>query len=268
MEQMETEWIFPLSAEQFFFLTQIMGVHHIAGFKDPFRGYLSTELEAQYKLIEQELVKNDFLISKDGAIGYDLNEMLGASVAATGSENVIFVKKFIAGVGEFEGYFYFMPNIVVERTRDDINDIILAPVADAVLSINAMKGLFPLTLRSRSTNPSIIISECTWEQWDRLERKEKLDLLISSGCASDLAEDILNVFYSANRSGSMVFMKRNGYMWHQEGYHYAHLGEELYLVRELSEDRIQIEPYKPDMIKQALDQFIGYLDLPGIKGVG
>lgn len=267
MDQMETEWTFPLSAEQFFFLTQIMGVHHVAGFKDPFQGYLSSELETQYKLIEQDLVKEGYLISKEGGIGYDLNEMLGASIAATGSENVIFVKKFIADVGQFEGYFYFMPNIVVERTCDDINDMILTPVANAVLSINVIKGLFPLTLRSRSTNPSIIIPECTWEQWDGLEKREKLDLLISSGCATDMAEDILNVIYSANRSGSMVFMKRSGYMWHQEGYHYAQLGEELYLVRELSSDSIQIEPYKPDMIKKALNQFIGYLDLPGNKGV-
>lgn len=62
--ELTEEWSFQLSPKEFFFLTQLVGVRHIANFDDPYRGYLAKELEEEYKVIEKTFVDKGYLVPK------------------------------------------------------------------------------------------------------------------------------------------------------------------------------------------------------------
>lgn len=265
--ELTEEWSFQLSPEEFFFLTQLVGVRHIANFDDPYRGYLAKELEAEYKVIEKTFVEKGYLVPKQEGTGYDMNEMLAYCIAACGSADVMHVSKKIEGTGKYEGHYYFTPRIVVEQTADEIGGIVLVPVADAQLTLEAMKGFFPLTLQYKSPAKKAVIKDCTWDQWNQLTEVDQRNRLVQAGHTEEQAELALDIFSNGERSGSMMFMKRHGLMWHQEDYHYAQWGDKLYLAVELTEGTLQFQPYKPAILKKALLRFADQIEKLDGKGV-
>lgn len=265
--ELQEEWAFELSPEEFFFLTQLVGVRYIANFEDPYRGYLAKELEEEYKLIEKTFISKGYLIPKADGAGYDMNEMLAYCIAACGSADVMHVSKQIEGTGKYEGHYYFTPRIVVEQTVNESGDIRIVPVADANITLEAMKGFFPLTLQYRSAAKKAIIKDCTWEQWNQLTEDDRRNRLIQAGHTEEQAMLALEIFNNGERSGSMMFMKRQGLKWHQEDYHYAQWGDKLYLAVELTEGTLQLQPYKPSTVKKALLRFADQMEKLEGKGV-
>lgn len=258
MEQ--TEWIYPLTQQEFFFLAQMLGIRDIADYEDPYRGYLMQELEEEYKQVQEQLVEKRYLIPQENGKGFNVDEMLGLSIAACGTEHAISIDKSIAGTGEFKGLFYFTSNIVVERTSEEQHDIVLTPVANAKLSLELMERIFPLTLKY-NVGKAIEIKGQNWKIWKQLDREGKYHVLMKAQCSEEIANSILDVFEKGERSGSISFWNRNGYSWSKETYHYAQYGTKLYLVTEPSTDRLKIQPYKPHIIKKALERFGQQFDM-------
>ncbi|MEW4372811.1 hypothetical protein [Paenibacillus kandeliae] len=258
MEQ--AEWMYPLTEQEFFFLVQMVGIRDIASYEDPYRGYLMQELEEEYKQVEEQLVAKGYLIPQENGTGFNMDEMLGLSIAACGTGNVISIQKSIAGTGDYDGLFYFTNPIVVERTSEEQHDIVLTPVANAKLSLELIERIFPLTLKY-NVGKAVEMKGHTWQSWKQLDREVKYAALLKADCTEEIANSILDVFEKGERSGSISFLNRNGYSWSKESYHYAQQGAKLYLVTEPSTDRLKIQPYKPHVIKKALERFAQQFDM-------
>jgi len=255
----QNEIIYQLSPEEFFFLSHMMQITNIAGFDDPYRGYLVTELEDQFEEVKAELIKKGYLLKGLQSGTYDIDEILGIYLAVCASDKVIYVKKNVDKVQNYEAYLYFTPSLVVERTQNEIGQVVLSHVADLELSLDILHRFLPLTLRSE-LEFSVDIDTMTWEEWTSFNAEKMVDTLVGKGCLMEEATLAIDTIYHASRSGSMVYWQREGYKWYQEGYHYAQNNSHMYLILELDENAIRIEAYTPEVVKASLERFSKLFD--------
>lgn len=259
MEQ--EEFIYQLTKGQFFFLTQMMEIHHVAGFEDPYRGYLIEELEEEYEVVKKQLLDLGYLkIDTDADSGLVIDDVLGICIVACGAEEVIHAKKDIRGGENYDAFLYFLPQIVVERTSDEENEVILSPVANAELSMNVLLGFFPLQLHSER-DCRVNLVEMDWNHWNQLNQEQQIHKLVSSGCDDEVAPIIVNTFHNGQKNGSVVYWRKVGSSWYQEAYHYAHDNNELYLVTEPDDNVLRIEAYQPQIFLDSILRFAEHFDI-------
>ncbi|MBP1903396.1 hypothetical protein J2Z32_000008 [Paenibacillus turicensis] len=282
---METEsFTFEMTNKEFFFLTQMLGLSKIAGYSDPYKGYLMEELEGEYSEIQAELVNKGWLKMKQGqenkenqenhekqekkANYTDMNEALALCLAITGSSQVVQLSKQVVDGEDYTGFLYFHPKLVVEVIYGESGEVQITPVADPLGTMDALRGFFPLTLRSNRTFKQTL-TECNWAHWKGLGKEKQLALLQSQG-GSNLdhteAERVVQAFAERERIGSMIFWNARGEAWEHEGYHYVQHGEELYLARETkldvdTETKMELAAYNPDLIWDRLVKFAAQFDL-------
>lgn len=257
--------VYELTSKEFFFLTQMLGIQSIAGFDDPYRGFLISEIEEEFAEIKEGLITRKLLLPHPDSNTYDIEDALGICLTACGAEDAVYTEKRIEGRGSYKGFLYFLPDLVVERTRSDQHDIILTPVGNAEVSMGLLFRVLPLTLRSERSC-RVDVGDCTWEKWSSLDGTGRKDLLVGSECDIDDATSIVQTFNQGERSGSMVYWNKNGYRWYREGLHYAQMNQELYLVTELEEQRLRIESYDPELVLSSLIRFGKRFDLV-VEGV-
>jgi hypothetical protein len=259
---MEQEnFIFQLTKGQFFFLTQMMEIHNVAGFEDPYRGFLIEELEEEYEVIKKQLLDLGYLKIDSGSdSGLIIDDALGICIAACGAEDVIHAKKDIRGGEHYDAFLYFLPQIVVERTSDEENEVILCPVANAELSMNVLLGFFPLQLQSER-DCWVNLIEMDWNRWNQLNQEQQIHKLVSSGCDDEVAPIIVATFHNGQKNGSVVYWRKVGSSWYQEAYHYAHDNNEMYLVTEPDDNVLRIEAYQPQIFLDSLLRFAEQFDI-------
>jgi hypothetical protein len=260
----ETE-TFHLTVEEFFFLTQMLGISHIAGFKDPFQGYFMEELEEEFVKIKQRLLDRGLVAGKEDSEELEIDELLGLCLMSCGSEEAVYLKKNIKASGEYEAYLYFTPNVVVERTWDDSGSLTLAPVSNAELSMNVLARFFPLTLRGE-TPFQTALKNINGDTWDLLSVQEKEKYLREQGMAPENIGFLLRLESDPDRSGTMVFCSRYGGYWEEEVYLYRQLDKELLLITQPADYEICIESYRPEPVLAALERLAEKFDLVRGKG--
>lgn len=256
----QNEAVYRLTSQEFFFLTEMLGLQGVAGFEDPFRGYLVDEIEEQFDQIRPGLISKGYLIPGNDSAEYEIEDILGICIAVCGASDAVQVKKFIAGSGSYDAFLYFMPNLVVEMTVDEEGSIVLSPVANAEISFEWLFRFFPLTLRSER-QCELQLNECSWSKWSALTSKERTALLEEKECPEEELQPLVAAFENAERSGSMVFWNRQEYKWYTESYHYVQNEQELYLVSEISNEDINIQAYNPEVILDGLNRFGANFDL-------
>ncbi|MDR0268494.1 hypothetical protein [Paenibacillus sp.] len=260
----ETE-IFQLTVEEFFFLTQMLEISHIAGFKDPFQGYLMDELEEEFAIIKQRLLDRGLVVAKDDSDELVIDELLGLCLMSCGSGEAVYLKKNIKGSGEYEAYLNFTPNVVVERTWDDSGSLTLTPVSNAELSMNVLAGFFPLTLRGE-TPFLAALKNINGGTWDLLPVQEKEKYLHEQRMVPENINLLLRLESDPDRSGTMVFCSRYGGYWEEEVYLYRQLDKELLLITQPADNEIVIESYRPEPVLAALERLAEKFDLVREKG--
>lgn len=274
-------YTYEMTTKEFFFLTQMLGLKNIAGYSDPYKGYLMEELEEEYSELQAGLVNKGWLKMEQGqeaeedqekkerkATYTDMNEALALCLAITGSSQVVQLSKQVVGGEDYKGFLYFHPKLVVEVVYSESGEVAVTPVSDPLGTMDALRGFFPLTLRSNRTFKQTL-TECSWAKWTELGREDQLELLKTQGGASidqAEAERVVEAFAGIQRIGSMIFWNAHGEAWEQEGYHYVQSGEELYLGRETKLDidkntNLELSAYNPDVIWERLLKFAAQFGL-------
>ncbi len=259
MTTSEEEIIFHLSKEEFFFLTQMLDINYIAGFGDPFQGYLMEELEEEYQKVRQGLMDRGFLIPIEGSEELEMDELLGICLTCCGSDTAVFLKKNDHEIGDYEAFLHFTPNLVVERTPEG-NGIALTPVANAELTMNILARFLPLTVSSEKLI-HIILDEMNINAWDALSSQDKRGLLKAREIDLDVTADILSVETEPERLATMSFWSRYGIGWETESYRYSKRGSDLLLITEPDEKKLCIREYRPEPVLTALEQLAAKFDL-------
>jgi hypothetical protein len=149
--------------------------------------------------------------------------------------------------------------LVVERTQNETGQVILSHIANAELSLDMLYRFFPLNLRS-DLEFTVDMDNVNWEKWLSFNPDKRLEALVGKGCNPEEATLVMDTIDHATRSGSMVYWKREGYGWDQEGYHYARNKDHIYLITEPDENKTRIEAYHPEAVKASLEQFSELFD--------
>lgn len=268
-------YTYEMTTKEFFFLTQMLGLKNIAGYSDPYKGYLMEELEEEYSELQAGLVNKGWLKMEQGqeneedqekterkATYTDMNEALALCLAITGSSQVVQLSKQVVDGEDYKGFLYFHPKLVVEVVYSESGEVAVTPVSDPLGTMDALRGFFPLTLRSNRTFKQTL-TECNWAKWTELGKEGQLELLkVQGGASLDQAEAerVVEAFAGIERIGSMIFWNAHGEAWEQEGYHYVQSGEELYLGRETKLDidtntNLELSAYNPDVVWNKLLKF-------------
>ncbi|ANS75333.1 hypothetical protein AWM70_12545 [Paenibacillus yonginensis] len=261
MTQQE-EVTFRLSVREFFFLTNMLGIHYIAGFKDPFRGYLVEELEEEYEAVKRGLVERGFLRVIEGQKdSFEMDELLGVCLTTCGSNEAVYVNKRIKQEGDYEAFLYFTPNLVVERTWDELEgETVLAPVASAELSLNLLAKFFPLTLKG-AVSFHANLPDMREVNWALLSMEEKQQLLLDKRVDPERVNYFVSLEKKAERRGSMVYWTRAGSYWEQEEYHYLQKGQDMLMITKPGGHELRIETYNPAVILKSLEKLAEKFDL-------
>ncbi|MEF2969300.1 hypothetical protein V3851_26355 [Paenibacillus sp. M1] len=260
MVEIAKEEAFHLTVSEFFFLTQMLGIQSIAGFKDPFQGYLIEELEEEFAKVKRRLLDKAILNEKEGSEELEMNEVLSICLACCGSDTAVYLKKTILPDEPYEAFLYFTPNLVVERTWNTDGMITIAPVANPELTMNILAKFFPLTLRGE-TPFQLLLKNVNSNAWDALSEPEKETCLKERQIAPEDMDFVLRMEKNPDRSGTMAFWNRIGFSWEEASYRYRQSGKDMFLLTEPEENSLSIRQYRPEPIIAALEQLAMKFDL-------
>lgn len=232
----------------------MLSVDQIAGYSDPFRGYLMDEIEEEWEVTLPILIRKGYLIRNDTKGTYEVDGALALCIEVCGSNYAVRATKHIDGLGDYEGFLFFTPELAVEWTDDGHGNMFICPVANAPLSIDVLYGLFPLNMSSEK-KWIIELSQVTWREWIVYSSEQMMNALLEEGCLPEAAEVICHCFLHAESSGSMEYWTRTGSYWNQESYHFVRIGDLAYLVSDTNMSSIRIQAFEPSIVKASLECF-------------
>lgn len=251
---------FHFTVSEFYFITQMLGLQHIAGFTDPFPGYLIEELEEEFSKVRRQLMDRGVLLEKEGSEELEIDELLGLCLACCGSDTAVYLKKTILGEGDYEAFLYFTPSLVVERTWSAGGVITISPLANPELTMNILAKFFPLTLHG-ATPVQVLLKDTNANAWEAATEPERESLLKERLTVKEEIDFLLRLEGNPDRSGTMAFWTRYGASWGETGYRYRQQGEDLLLITEPGENELSIQDYRPGPVLAALERLAAKYDL-------
>ncbi|UHA75767.1 hypothetical protein KIK04_01325 [Paenibacillus sp. 481] len=106
-----------LSEKELFFLTGIVGSERLLGVDDPFRGYLTEEIEAEWDKAKASLLEKGYILPQPNSYEYTMPAPVYDCMTITGlAEHACWVR-YSHDMENFEGYVHVTQEQVVERIR-------------------------------------------------------------------------------------------------------------------------------------------------------
>jgi hypothetical protein len=250
---------YKLTAEELFFLAQMVKAGGIAGFQDPFQGYLRQELEDRWQKVSTKLLEKRILVKMPQTGEWTVDPMLGACVAVCGSRIAIQLEKYHRGQGLYKAHLHLAPKIVVEKRQDDGDEgsFVLTPIANMEMTLPVLKRFFPIdTLEEESFLVVLSGIHCkdvvrgilrtTESDWEAMVKDQ--------GCPEKQLKELGKALAYPMDSALIRKMKRNGVLWEQQDLGFIRYGARLYLLTQSGDGPTTIREYQPSIVAEFIEQ--------------
>ncbi|MFI2857650.1 hypothetical protein ACH6EH_10945 [Paenibacillus sp. JSM ZJ436] len=215
----DQEWVREIGQRELFFLINMVEHGGIAGFRDPYPGYLLDELEEEWDKTRQQLQERG-LLSADRS-DLVIEPVLEACLAVLDSPYAVRLELKKSGESIYEAYLHFLPQMVVERVQtvngdEEGNSMVrLSAIANLELSLPLIEQVFPVEAAAQG----VIKQPFTLpvEVYDILlsgSDQEKARTL--STRLSPEQESLKALMKQAEFHGRMSLMQRSGPVWRQQ----------------------------------------------------
>lgn len=248
------EMIRVIGHRELFFLVHMLEGSGIAGFADPYRGYLIEELEEEWEKCKNNLLKAGLLIQKEDELEVEL--VMEAFMAVMDSPYAMRLQIIRRGVSVYDGYMHMLPQMVIERIEDEElrNTFRISAVANAQLAMMFLEHVFPADSAEGFQG---FAAPFTLPE-------EVYDALLPDGeeAGTDVqmngtdARQLKSMMDEATEHGRLTLLERRGQIWRQEMLTYGFGTSGGWIAKSDGEDGVRVENYRQGKMGHAMKAFV------------
>ncbi|NMO94321.1 hypothetical protein [Paenibacillus lemnae] len=249
------EWVREIGQRELFFLMNMVEHNGIAGFSDPYSGYLIDELEDEWAKIRGQLLERELLMADGDDLA--IEPVLEAFLAVLDSSYAVRLELKRGGKTVYDAYLHLLPQMVVERVQTDSGDgegnhaIRLSAIASLELSLPLIEQVFPAEAAAQGTIKQPFTLPV--EVYDSLMSGSETEgaKALDPGLSPD-AKALKSLMEQADFQGRMTLMQRSGPVWRQQVMTCG-IGEDGgWIARRDEEQGVRVENYRRGKLGQAV----------------
>lgn len=251
----EDEMIRVVGQRELFFLLHMMGSRGLAGYDDPFRGYLMDELEEAWEEQQQKLLEKGLLVRQGDKLEIEL--VTEALLAVLDSPYAMRLEIRKGGSSVYDGYIHMLPQMAVERLQDEQDPELLriSAIANLELALPILEKVFPADPEEETRGfgqPFIMPADI----YDLIISAERGDELENLALTRPEIRRFMLLAELASDHGRLTLLERKGPLWRQQIVTFG-LGPGGGWIAVQDEERnVKVENYRRRKLGQAMRSLV------------